>query len=73
MFRAKFFIATGWGLDTKIVSANSYKELVEKINIATKLITNTKCKLAKNNECLTIEKIIYFYPSGKTFVQRVAN
>lgn len=56
MFRAKVFYTIGCGLEIGCLKADTYKGLVEKVDTIL-------------NSNIIVEKIVYSYPSGKTFTK----
>lgn len=55
MFKAKCFYTLGWGLEVGVLKADTYAELMTKVD----RVCDSFC----------VEKIVFSYPSGKTFTK----
>lgn len=65
MYRATLYFTRGWGAESGTMSADSYKELKEKI---TSFASKTNKILGYETKVI-LNKVVYMYPSGKRYIE----
>lgn len=70
MYKAMVQFTMGLGSDRRYTTANSYKELMEKVDNYVNDINGKKVTVLGYDSKITVEKVVYTYPSGKSFTKR---
>lgn len=71
MYKATIYYSIGWDVEQGFLKADTFNELNAKIDNALEtLATQTIYFLGKHVKP-NIEKVVYNYPSGKTFTKRI--
>lgn len=69
MYKARFLITRGIGKEYRTVSSDTYKGLMEKVEMATIDLTTVPRYTLGQYLTYTIQGIKFFYPSGKTYTK----
>lgn len=71
MYKAKIFWSMGLGLEVASVSASNYARLKEEVKSIVNL-NGTHTKFIDYDTIIKVSKIVYYYPSGKTYTEVIA-
>lgn len=71
MYKARIYWTMGLGREVASVSASNYTRLKEEIKSFISL-NDTELDFIGHKAKISISKIVYYYPSGKTFTEVIA-
>lgn len=69
-YKAVVYWSFGWGLEVTTIAAASYKELQTEVSKFVNKVQYSTFKMLGITSNGHIEKVVYKYPSGKTFTER---